>query len=333
MTKFFVDHGLRIVSPSPAIADRFDKGRVIISDGPVDLEINDRQDRQGILLAGKPAQAEPVAALIRNAFPDAICRRGTLDQGDTIDIEFPYLSKASLDELRNRVVPTLPNHHRLRIIASDAVDEIEKNELIYDPTNSDTISRSLEKRLIWDTYYAGKEIAIDHVKLDGRLISLSEGEIAEIHPAEKKLVLERKKFKGRSRYDGLNIPKDVGDYAVTEVREGGWFYRHTYFRRDGEWIGTYCNINTPVEFYPDKIRYVDLEIDVVKRPDGLVEIIDEELLDRHLTAGRITLELKQSALNTARELKTLLLSQDTLSQKRFHTEAQRAQRKKFYQNS
>jgi len=32
-----------------------------------------------------------------------------------------------------------------------------------------------------------------------------------------------------------------------------------------------------VEFYPDKIRYIDLEIDVVRWPDGKGRVIEEDL--------------------------------------------------------
>ena len=67
-------------------------------------------------------------------------------------------------------------------------------------------------------------------------------------------------------------------------------------------------INTPVEFYPDKIRYLDLEIDVVKWPDGRVHIIDKDLLSAHLATGRIGGKLMQSALSTAHESKSRLLS-------------------------
>ncbi len=170
------------------------------------------------------------------------------------------------------------------------------------------MSEDLEKRLIWDGYSLGKKIAIEHVKLDGEILYLSEGELIEADFKERKLVLKRRKFKGRSKYDGLNVEKREGDYAITEVKEGDWFYRHTYLRGDGELIGWYFNVNTPVEFYPDRIRYVDLEVDVIARPGGEVEVIDESILERQVQAGFLSERLRERASQVAYELRSRIIS-------------------------
>jgi Ribonuclease G/E len=205
----------------------------------------------------------------------------------------------------------LLNHHRLRIIAPDDVDRLEGKELPRHPSRRDVISRRLEDRCLWETYTCGKSMALDHVKPDGRTISLSEGEIVDVRPAEKGLVLKRSRFGGRARYDGLGIAKQPGDYALSTVKEGAWYYTHTYFRRDGQPIGDYVNINTPVEYYPDRIRYIDLEIDVVRWPDGRVEIIDQGDLKARYRAGNITARLKNRALETAQELQKRLEEKGT----------------------
>ena len=70
------------------------------------------------------------------------------------------------------------------------------------------------------------------------------------------------------------------------------------------------NINTPVEFYNDRIRYVDLEIDVVRLPGGKAEIIDEDVLERRFLEGSVTETLKDAALKAAAEMKSRLLSGD-----------------------
>lgn len=44
--------------------------------------------------------------------------------------------------------------------------------------------------------------------------------------------------------------------------------------------GAYINLNTPVELYPNRIRYVDMEVDVCVLPDGDVKAMHEELLER-----------------------------------------------------
>lgn len=304
LTRFFLDQGLTIVSPSEVIQRRFGNSRRIDPDRPMDVSIDDLYNAQGILLEGHPEPLDAVIQLVRDAFKDAILRKRAIDVHHAlVEVEFPYLAKSQLDALRARVVPTTFNHHRLRIIASEYVDLIEKKELAHHPEKRAKVSQNMEKRLIWDGYRVGKELGIDHVKLNGRLISLSEGEILEIDPGEKRLSLKRWKFKGRGKYDGLNIPKEAGDYAITQVKEGDWFYVHNYFRRDGQLIGTYYNINTLVECYPDRIRYVDLEIDVVRWPDGKTQIIDQESLNRHLEGGYLSEALKERAEKTANEVK------------------------------
>ena len=70
--------------------------------------------------------------------------------------------------------------------------------------------------------------------------------------------------------------------------------------------GTYVNINTGVEVYPSngnspgKIRYVDLEIDVVKAPvNEKPRIIDQHLLKRAVQRGFITKEMADQSRSKA----------------------------------
>jgi protein associated with RNAse G/E len=303
LTKFFLDRDVNVVWPSDAIAKRFGIPEKTAFGAPIGVEICDLEDGQGIVLKGPPGQTSPVVDLIREALFDAVCRKATNAQDGDVAVEFPYLAKSTLDEIRNSIVPTVINHHRLRIIASEFVDLMEKKTLSAHPEKRGLISRNLENSLIWKTYDKGKKIGIEHAKLNGRVISLSEGEIVEVDPKEKKLMLRRSKFSGRASYDGLNIPKREGDYAISEAKEGLWFYKHIYFRREGQVIGAYYNINTLIEFYPDKIRYVDLEMDVVRWPDGTVEVIDEEELNRQFKYGYLSEELKDVTIRTAHELK------------------------------
>ena len=66
--------------------------------------------------------------------------------------------------------------------------------------------------------------------------------------------------------------------------------------------GEYWNINTPVEFYPEKIRYVDLHVDVVLKGGGRPEMIDRDQLERLVEKGYIKEELTRKALQVAEGL-------------------------------
>jgi protein associated with RNAse G/E len=310
LTSFFSERGLAIASPSAETAERFRKRRGAVFQEPAHLELRDLRGRQGVFIEGSRDACTQAAGLIKESFLDAIFRKTGIMEPYGMEIEFPYLTKSAMDEQRNKIVPTVINHHRLRIIASEYVDLMEKKELSNHPERRKAVSENLEKRLVWDTYVPGKEIGLVHVKLDGEVLSLSEGEVIQADFNQRRLILKRSKFKGRSAYDGLDVPKAEGDYAITEVREGEWFYRHTYFRKNGETVGCYYNINTPVEFYPEEIRYVDLDIDVVGWPDGKAEVKDEAILEKQFESGHLSAKLKELAVKTARDLLTLARSSE-----------------------
>jgi hypothetical protein len=306
LTRFFLDRRARILAPSEPIVERFGESPHFLSSGNPDLDINEMEGGQGITIAGPPAPVHTAAGWIRSSFPDAVFLN-LEEANDTALawIEFTSPVKDGLDELRARVVPTLPNHHRLKLIDPEEVDSAEE-ELRLHPGEREGLARRLEQKLLWDRLAYGKEIHIEHIKPDGRMIYLSEGRIIDVDRKKRVLLLQRDRFRGRTRYDGLNLPKMPGDFAETEVREGAWHYHHTYHHRDGTPVGRYFNINTPVEFYPDRIRYVDLEIDVVQWTDGRTETIDLADLEAALKAGHIGEELAAKAERVSRELRERL---------------------------
>ena len=89
---------------------------------------------------------------------------------------------------------------------------------------------------------------------------------------------------------------------MTLAVEGSSVIRHSYYSSDGALKGEFCNINTPVEFYPDRIRYVDLEIDVIRRPNEPPEIVDSDKLNESVDSGFVSSSLAQAARDTAQDL-------------------------------
>jgi len=300
LTRFFLERGIAVASPSEAVAGPHRETEGPSSHALASVRVSDLSDQQGVLIQGSRKESGLVIRHLQDAFVDVICRPAPGQGG--VAVEFPCLAKSLLDDLRNTVLPTVVNHHRLSLIAPDSVDLVEKKELALHPERRKALSRSLGDALVWDTYRQGVKIEIEHVKLDGRILNLSAGEIVELDRNERRLTLKRSQFKGRTTYDGLEIPKDHGDYAISVVREGEWFYQHTYCRHHGALIGDYYNINTWVEFYPDRIRYVDLEVDVVAWPDGRAEITDEDEVREKCERGYITPELRDRAISTAHRI-------------------------------
>ncbi|NIS60930.1 MAG: DUF402 domain-containing protein [Proteobacteria bacterium] len=300
LTKLLLDSRYSIVHPSPEVLSRFAIRDV--GSSTIDVSILDRMDRQGVILEGKPDQTMEVMETLRNALFDVVSRRVTPPENkDTAiyDVEFPFLSKGCLDRIRGEVVPTMEGHHRFRIIASEYVDLVEREVGKY-PFKIGKMEEAFKKRLILDPLEGAKELKIEHVKPEGKVIQLQGGKITFLSD-DKKEMLIRRALKG-GRYDGLGLAIEKGDYAITRVREGNWSVKHSYYSAKGELKGEYWNINTPVEFYPEKIRYVDLHVDVIMKGGGRPELIDREQLERLAEKGYVRGDLALKALEIAETL-------------------------------
>jgi hypothetical protein len=121
------------------------------------------------------------------------------------------------------------------------------------------------------------------------------------------LVLVRT-FVGGGRYDSLGAPILRGDHGTIEVVPAGWVLRRTYLRGDGQLVGELFNIQTPAEVLDREVRYLDLEVDVVRFPDGRVEIVDLDDLAEVERRGLVSKQLADTARAIAAALAEVLRS-------------------------
>lgn len=119
------------------------------------------------------------------------------------------------------------------------------------------------------------------------------------------LTVERQ-FSAGGRYDSLNAPKLAGDWGTIEVRQGSRLLRRAYYRQDGSLIGELFNVQTPAEIRADAVRYVDLEVDVMRMPDGSVTVVDEADLEEAVRMGGIRPDAASAALALAHQLAEVL---------------------------
>ncbi len=302
LTRLLLDRGYGITQPSDEIRDRFGiQAREAIED----ISISDRDDLQGIRILGRRPLVESLLDHMGEALLDMVVRVESAfeesgegrDEQVVADIEFPGAAKVALDGLRTRVLPTVKNHHRLRIIGSDYVDLVER-EIEKTPHRQLRLEREIMDRLLYQPLKKHGGVHFEHVKPEEGTLKLREGEIVFL--GEGRLTL-RRQFQ-RGRYDGLDLEIEPGDYGITEVVESAWSLRHRYFTKGGELKGEYGNINTPIELYPDRIRYVDLHVDVVKRGNEAPKIIDQEKLQSITRKGLISPRLQKKALEVSRQL-------------------------------
>ncbi len=310
LTRLASEKGFLISQPSIITAERFGVKRV----HERNVVVFDREDKQGVSVEGEAEPTEALVMAFAEVLPDVIVRertlpivpaegaygRFTLQPGFLFfDLEFPYHSKVFLDSVRRQITATIDDHHLLKIVDPEAVDLYE-SLLNSSPKRIGEISDSAKKELVYEKLALGVSLKIQHVKPEGTVLELSEGEIQRFE--DRTLSLHRRILGDGQKHDGLRVPKAEGDYAVTVALEGSKVIKHSYYSSDDVLKGEFYNVNTPVEFYPDRIRYVDLEIDVIRRPDEPPEIVDSERLDEAVELGLVSGSLAKTARETAQDL-------------------------------
>ena len=249
-----------------------------------------------------------------DAAADAAGGVGVLDDGDHLRDEpiarpsagvwvwFGRECRFALDDVRREVTATMPGHHRVKAGSADASAGVDLAEALCDP-GSDA---AFPFAVVTDAFgpAEGDALRLEHGKPDGRLITLGEGTVTAVG-ADGSVTVERE-MTGGGTYDGLAVPREAGDIAETSLKEGRWWYPTTYRARDGTVRGTYVNVCTPVEVFPDAARYVDLHVDVMKHSDGTVERVDDDVLRESVAAGDTPEPLAEKARSVATALENAL---------------------------
>jgi probable ribonuclease FAU-1 len=148
----------------------------------------------------------------------------------------------------------------------------------------------------------GAMVAIVHGKPWKRTITMR----GTVRSWDGALLIVERSFSAGGQYDSLNVPKLAGDWGTIEVAQGSRVLRRAYYRQDGALIGELFNIQTPAEIADGMVRYVDLEVDVVRMPDGRVAVVDEEDLASAVRVGGVDPETAEAARALAHRLAAIL---------------------------
>lgn len=237
---------------------------------------------------------------------------GLLFEGTSnADIEFPSEVKETLDKTRAKIEPTIKKHHFYKSAGYASLVDFAEMIIEDKPDQLSYITSKLEKTILRDMPRQDDPINIEHVKLDGRNIILVRGRVIDVAP---NMIVIRRQFRYTDRKlkltqeypEKVQVPRGEGDYAITKAIAGSSTLVTDYYSRTGQLKGTYVNINTGVEIYPSignapsRVRYVDLEIDIISLPKrGDVRIIDQHLLKRAVQRGFITEEMANMAQKQA----------------------------------
>jgi hypothetical protein len=278
----------------------------VLSSEPRDgweLRWNDRAtdasfDALGNALTDLNERAESVDSVLQSDSDD--CSKLTTQA--TTWVWFGRESRFALDEQRRSVTSTMTGHHRIKAGTQSASGAVDFAETVCEPGANQSFPFDVTARQFGPQ--EGDRIAIGHGKPDGRYIVLGRGEVTDFDP-EGTITLERQMSPGGT-YDALRIERQSGDVAITKLKEGRWWYPTVYQGSDGERRGTYVNICTPVELFPDVARYVDLHVDVVKHADGTTERVDDNELDSAVERGEVPKSLAEKARSVATAIERVL---------------------------
>ncbi len=227
-----------------------------------------------------------------------------LDGKKYVEIDFSHRSKQKFDKIRKKIMKTLDGHHKYKSGTDDISLLVDVMETFTDIIKDEKklIEKFKESLKIVKGPRVGQKFFLEHLKINGSKFKLN-GIVKKIN--DEKIVIYRE-MQTPGIYDGLNSPKERGDYALTTIEEGMWHYKNEYFSADGKLKGKYVNINTPIEIYPDRARYIDLEVDIVKSPEKDPELRDEKHLKRAYDLGMITEELFKESMAIAKKLQSKL---------------------------
>jgi len=228
-----------------------------------------------------------------------------------LTIYFPRDAKRKLDELRSEVIPTLKGHHWMKTLGRapsllvDFLEEMGQHYPNIDIDNLSELAMSFIRRNLLPK--KGDKISIHHIKPSMKKIVLGPAKVIDVRELDGALeYIMFRKFSAGGYYDGINAPKESGDFGITIAREGDTKLITVYYDMNLNLKGVYINVNSPIEVYPHSIRYVDLEIDVVRTYDGDIMIIDRKKLDKYLEQGVISKKFYEFAMEKAQEYKTWL---------------------------
>jgi hypothetical protein len=301
LTGVLLDRDFRITRPSPAIRQRFQLES--LEQSP-DVSIEDSEDRQSVRLKGASTAVEQVMADLRETlhfFALRDCDPSHSEnglQGKCLELDFPSPAKEELDRLRARHLHTLPRHHYLRLLDPEKIDEAEARAF-QAGAPPESILQSLMDELLYQHLKPGVTLEVRHQKAGPDSFTYA-GTIARFRH-QRELILDRQ-FRAGGTYDSLGVSIEKDDYGKVEFYFGEWHFRRRYFSGSGELKGEIYNINTPPEVFPGSVHYLDLEVDVVRWPDGTVKIVDEDVLEQKRKSAQLSSALVEKALDEAREI-------------------------------
>src|ERR687888_1755277 len=123
----------------------------------------------------------------------------------------------------------------------------------------------------------GESITVRSYKFDGRL---HRSWPARLVRSEGPLIVLEGTFAEEVAHNILGNIK-AGTHSTEFFWTDRWYAVFLFREPTGEPRNFYCNVNTPARLSHGALSFVDLDVDVLVRPDFSFQVLDEEEFERH----------------------------------------------------
>jgi hypothetical protein len=210
--------------------------------------------------------------------------------------QFTTIDLSILDRVRSSATPTSPMHHVIKTFSSSQEISDLLDSFVSSGIDSSIIVEGYRKYVL-DQIEHNRYVSILHVKPFSKPYTIGPGRVAEYSIINDRLTLSMiRDIRGSGLYDGLDIPKERGDYAVTFIVEDSYITPHIYFGSNTGLKGIYINVNTPIKIINERFGriiaiYNDLEVDSVVDSSGNHRVIDLDRFEQLKESGYIAGDL------------------------------------------
>jgi protein associated with RNAse G/E len=122
-----------------------------------------------------------------------------------------------------------------------------------------------------------REIAVHAKKYDGRVRKTWTGGV--VSESDELIVLVAK-FEASVEHNDLGNIK-AGTISFEHFWLDRWYNIFRFHEPDGALLAYYVNIAMPAELDGEVLSYVDLDIDVIRWPDGRVDVLDRDDFEKN----------------------------------------------------
>ena len=243
-------------------------------------------------------ELKKVERLVKNSIPFK-----TVYSGEHVGIiELTYNSKKFLDKVRAKVASTSPYHHMLGGLRERGEDIVGLLDVIAEDIGKEKLVEWVRKWVVRQLS-AKKDVIIYHKRPLKKSIFLGRMQPFTVVTDRSVRVKLKREIRSEGIYDGLEVRKEAGDYAITTLAGERWHIIHDYYSRNGTHKGSYININTPPEILPNRtINYIDLGVDLVKGAGEECRLIDSEDFRSLIKEGVINGDIIEKVANEINEV-------------------------------